>query len=281
MSSPAVSSGGVPAEIIRGAPPTPLLRLLTAVAARGRRFAGLAVLLVAWQVCASRGLLGAATPPPTQVIETGFDLIRSGELPVHLLASLERVAKGLSLGLSAGLVLGLAAGLFKVAEDVIDAPLQALRMLPHLALVPVFIIWFGIGETAKVALITIGPIFPLYLNVFHGIRGVDERLVESAHSCGVRGLELVRKVILPGALPQILVGLRQSLGIGWLSLVVAEMTATTSGIGFLVTDAKEFLRTDVVFVVLVVYALLGLSTDLAVRAIERKALAWRRGLVAR
>jgi len=178
-------------------------------------------------------------------------------------------------------VLGLAAGLFKVAEDVIDAPLQALRMLPHLALVPVFIIWFGIGETAKVALITIGPIFPMYLNVFHGIRGVDERLVESARSCGVRGLELVRKVILPGALPQILVGLRQSLGIGWLSLVVAEMTATTSGIGFLVTDAKEFLRTDVVFVVLVVYALLGLSTDLAVRAIERKTLAWRRGLVAR
>ena len=180
-----------------------------------------------------------------------------------------------------GLVLGLAAGLFKVAEDVIDAPLQALRMLPHLALVPVFIIWFGIGETAKVALITIGPIFPMYLNVFHGIRGVDERLVESARSCGVRGLELVRKVILPGALPQILVGLRQSLGIGWLSLVVAEMTATTSGIGFLVTDAKEFLRTDVVFVVLVVYALLGLATDLLVRAIERKALAWRRGLVAR
>lgn len=281
MSSPAVSSGGAPADIIRGTPPTFAPRLLTAVAARGRRLIGLAVLLVAWQVGASRGLLGAATPPPTQVLEAGADLIRSGELPVHLLASLERVAKGLSLGLSIGLVLGLAAGLFKIAEDIIDAPLQALRMLPHLALVPVFIIWFGIGETAKVALITIGPIFPLYINVFHGIRGVDERLVESARSCGVRGFELIRKVILPGALPQILVGLRQSLGIGWLSLVVAEMTATTSGIGFLVTDAKEFLRTDVVFVVLVVYALLGLATDLAVRAIERKALAWRRGLVAR
>ncbi|GGM58607.1 ABC transporter permease [Thermopolyspora flexuosa] len=280
MSSPAVTSG-VPADLIRGAPPTSPARLLAAAAARGRRLVGLAVLLVAWQVCASQGLLGAATPPPSQVLAAGAELIRSGELPVHLLASLERVAKGLSLGLTAGLVLGLAAGLFRLAEDVIDAPLQALRMLPHLALVPVFIIWFGIGETAKVALITIGPIFPLYINVFHGIRGVDERLVESARSCGVTGLALVRKVILPGALPQILVGLRQSLGIGWLSLVVAEMTATTSGIGFLVTDAKEFLRTDVVFVVLVVYALLGLATDLLVRAIERKALAWRRGLVAR
>ncbi|HLU73021.1 MAG TPA: ABC transporter permease [Nonomuraea sp.] len=276
MSSPAVSSG-VPADVIRGAPPAFVPRL----AARGRRLIGLTVLLAVWQIGASRGLLGAATPPPTQVLEAGAELIRSGELPVHLLASLERVAKGLSLGLTAGLLLGLAAGLFKVAEDVIDAPLQALRMLPHLALVPVFIIWFGIGETAKVALITIGPIFPLYINVFHGIRGVDERIVESARSCGVRGLALVRKVMLPGALPQILVGLRQSLGVGWLSLVVAEMTATTAGIGFLVTDAKEFLRTDVVFVVLVVYALLGLTTDLAVRAIERKTLGWRRGLVAR
>src|SRR5690606_35291226 len=243
MSSPAVSSG-VPADVIRGAPPAFVPRL----AARGRRLIGLTVLLAVWQIGASRGLLGAATPPPTQVLEAGAELIRSGELPVHLLASLERVAKGLSLGLTAGLLLGLAAGLFKVAEDVIDAPLQALRMLPHLALVPVFIIWFRIGATSKVALNTIEPIFPLYINVFHGIRGVDERIVESARSCGVRGLALVRKVMLPGALPQILVGLRQSLGVGWLSLVVAEMTATTAGIGFLVTDAKEFLRTDVVFV---------------------------------
>lgn len=281
MSSPAVPSGTVPAKAIRGAPPTFAPRLLTALTARGRRLIGLAVILAAWQAGASRGLLGAATPPPSQVLETGVELIRSGELPVHLLASLERVAKGLSIGLTAGLMLGLAAGLLRIAEDVIDAPLQALRMLPHLALVPVFIIWFGIGETSKIALIAIGPIFPLYINVFHGIRGVDERIVESARSCGVRGLALIRRVILPGALPQILVGLRQSLGIGWLSLVVAEMTATTSGIGFLVNDAKEFLRTDVVFVVLVVYALLGLATDLAVRAIERKALGWRRGLVAR
>ncbi|MEV5410615.1 ABC transporter permease [Thermopolyspora sp. NPDC052614] len=276
-----MSSPSVPAKAIRGAPPTFAPKLLTSVATRGRRLIGLAVILAAWQIAASRGLLGAATPPPSQVIEAGADLIRSGELQVHLLASLERVAKGLSIGLTAGLVLGLAAGLLRVAEDVIDAPLQALRMLPHLALVPVFIIWFGIGETSKIALIAIGPIFPLYINVFHGIRSVDERIVESARSCGVRGLGLIRRVILPGALPQILVGLRQSLGIGWLSLVVAEMTATTSGIGFLVNDAKEFLHTDVVFVVLVVYALLGLTTDLAVRAIERKALGWRRGLVAR
>ncbi len=248
---------------------------------RARRLAGLAVIVAAWQITASRGLLGPTTPPPTQVVSAALELIRSGALPHHLLTSLGRVAKGLAIGVPAGLVLGLAAGLVRLAEDIIDAPVQALRMLPHLALVPVFIIWFGIGETGKIALIAIGPIFPLYLNVFHGIRGVDRRIVEAAGSCGLRGLGLIRRVVLPGALPQILVGLRQALGIGWLSLVVAEQTATTAGIGFLVTDAKEFLRTDVVFVVLVVYALLGLASDLAVRAVETRALAWRRGLVAR
>ncbi|GIJ04467.1 sulfonate ABC transporter, permease protein SsuC [Spirilliplanes yamanashiensis] len=230
-----------------------------------------------WQVGATAGWLGSTTPAPLDVVRAGGELVATGELAHHLGVSLTRVAKGLAIGLTVGLVLGLAAGLLRLAEDVVDAPIQALRMLPHLALVPIFIIWFGIGETSKIALIAIGPIFPLYLNVLHGIRGVDERIVESARSCGVGRLGLIRRVILPGALPQILVGLRQALGIGWLTLVVAEQTATTSGIGFLMNDAREFLRTDVIFVVLVLYALLGLATDLTVRLVERRALAWRRG----
>jgi len=250
------------------------------ITTRGRRLIGPAVILALWQLGASQGWMGASIPPPTQVWTAALELIGTGELQHHLAASLVRVAKGLALGLAAGLVLGLAAGLSRLFEDLVDGPMQALRMLPHLALVPVFIIWFGIGETAKVALITIGPLFPLYINVFHGIRAVDQRFVESARTCGVEGIALIRKVILPGALPQILVGLRQALGIGWLSLVVAEQTATTAGIGFLITDAKEFLRTDVVFVVLTVYALLGLATDLFVRTLERHALAWRRGFTA-
>ncbi|RBQ16406.1 ABC transporter permease [Spongiactinospora rosea] len=270
-----------PPEPRQGGPASPAVRAAGVLAVRGRRLVGLAAILVIWQVGASRGWLGANTPPPTRVWSAAVELISTGELQHHLGASLVRVAKGLAIGLTAGLVLGLMAGLVRLFEDLIDAPIQALRMLPHLALVPVFIIWFGIGETAKVALITIGPIFPLYINVFHGIKGLDDRLIESARSCGVNGLALIRRVILPGALPQILVGLRQALGIGWLSLVVAEQTATTSGIGFLVTDAKEFLRTDVVFVVLAVYALLGLATDLLVRALERYALAWRRGYTAK
>lgn len=244
---------------------------------QARRLSGLAVIVAFWQYAAPRGWLGSTTPAPTDVWAAAVELIRTGELQAHLLVSLERVAKGLAFGLTAGLLLGMLAGLVKAGEDVVDAPIQALRMLPHLALVPLFIIWFGIGETEKIALITIGPIFPLYINVLHGIRGVDERYVESARSCGLGTFGLIRRVILPGAVPQIFVGVRQALGIGWLSLVVAEQTATTRGIGFLMNDAREFLRTDIIFVVLVVYAALGLLTDQIVRLVERRTLAWRRG----
>jgi sulfonate transport system permease protein len=284
MSPSVLDRTGVSREPVLADPPPPtdglpesrgrrLVRRLTPA----RRATGLVAVLVLWQVGATAGWLGTTTPTPTDVLNAAKELVASGELAHHLGVSLSRVAKGLSIGLTAGLLLGLAAGLLRLAEDLVDAPIQSLRMLPHLALVPIFIIWFGIGETSKIALIAIGPIFPLYLNVLHGIRGVDERLVESARSCGVGRLGLILRVILPGALPQILVGLRQALGLGWLSLVVAEQTATTAGVGFLMNDAREFLRTDVIFVVLVIYALLGLATDLFVRLIERRALAWRRG----
>jgi sulfonate transport system permease protein len=258
-------------------PPEPRWRLVARRLTPARRITGLVAVLILWQIGASAGWLGTTTPSPTDVVTAARELAGTGELAHHLGVSLTRVAKGLAIGLTAGLLLGLAAGLLRLAEDLVDAPIQSLRMLPHLALVPIFIIWFGIGETSKIALIAIGPIFPLYLNVLHGIRGVDERIVESARSCGVGRIGLIFRVILPGALPQILVGLRQALGLGWLSLVVAEQTATTSGVGFLMNDAREFLRTDVIFVVLVIYALLGLATDLFVRLIERRALAWRRG----
>ncbi|WP_110945561.1 ABC transporter permease [Streptomyces avicenniae] len=244
---------------------------------RLRRVSGLVAVLLLWWLGTERGWLGATTPSPAAVWDAGVDLIRSGEYGEHLAVSLERVARGLAIGIPLGVLLGLLAGLTRSVEDVIDAPIQAFRMLPHLALAPVFIIWFGIGETSKTMLILIGPIFPLYINVLHGIRGVDNRLVEAARSCGLGRWGLTRRVILPGALPQIFVGLRQALGIGWLTLVVAEQTATTSGIGYLMTDAREFLRTDVMFVVLVTYALLGVLSDLLVRLLERRALAWRRG----
>ncbi|UGT43275.1 ABC transporter permease [Nocardia yamanashiensis] len=241
-----------------------------------RKSSGLVLVLVLWQLGA-RGWLGPTTPAPTEVLEAGRELVASGELWRHLAASSRRVGVGLAIGIAIGLVLGAAAGLFRLAEDLVNGPLQALRMLPTLALVPVFIIWFGIGDPFKIALIIVAPIFPIYLNVLAGIRGVDRRLVEAAESLGLNRWQLTTRIILPGALPQILVGLRQSLGLGWLTLVVAEMQTTPVGLGFLMNDAKEFLRTDQIFLVLVIYALLGLLTDLFVRALERRFLAWRTG----
>jgi sulfonate transport system permease protein len=244
---------------------------------RLRRLSGLVAVVVLWQVLAARGLLGSMTPTPWQVATAGWDLAKSGDLFSNLLVSLSRVGRGLAIGLSAGLVLGLVSGLSRLGEDVVDAPVQALRMLPAVALAPIFIIWFGLGETSKVALISIAPLFPLYINVLGGIRGVDNRLVESARSCGVGRWGLIRRVILPGALPQVFIGLRQSLGVAWIVLVVAEQTATTSGLGVILSDAKDALRIDIMFVVVVVYALLGLATDVLVRSLERRFLAWRRG----
>ncbi|RRQ29404.1 ABC transporter permease [Rhodococcus sp. Eu-32] len=241
-----------------------------------RQSSGLVLILVLWQLGA-RGWLGATTPAPSEVLEAGWDLIRTGELWQHLLASTRRVVIGLSIGIAIGLVLGAAAGLLRVAEDLVNAPIQVLRMMPALALVPVFIIWFGIGDSFKIALIIVAPIFPIYLNVLAGIRGVDRKLVEAAQSLGLGRVELVRRIVLPAALPQIFVGLRQALGIGWLALVVAEMQTTPVGLGFLMNDAKEFLRTDQIFLVLVIYAILGLLTDVFVRVLEHRFLSWRTG----
>jgi sulfonate transport system permease protein len=151
--------------------------------------------------------------------------------------------------------------------------------LPFLALVPLFILWFGIGETPKIALVALGAAFPIYLNLFSGIRGVEPKLAEMGRVFGLKRAGLIRHVILPAALPAALVGLRYSLGVAWLSLVVAEQVNARSGIGYMINDARDFLRTDVILVGLVLYALLGLTADMLVRALERRLLAWRPQLV--
>jgi sulfonate transport system permease protein len=149
------------------------------------------------------------------------------------------------------------------------------RTMPHLALVPLFILWFGIGETPKIALVALGSLFPIYLNLVAGIRGVDPKLIESARVLRLSRAELIREVILPGALPNFLVGLRYAVGVAWLSLVVGEQINADSGIGFMMMDAREFLRTDIILVGLLIYAVLGLLTDQAVRELERRTLVWR------
>jgi sulfonate transport system permease protein len=150
-----------------------------------------------------------------------------------------------------------------------------LRTLPHLALVPLFILWFGIGEMPKLVLVALGSMFPVYLNLFGAIRGVDRKLIEAARICGLNRARIITQVILPGALPGLLVGIRYALGVAWLSLVVAEQINADAGIGYLINDARDFLRTDVIVVGLVIYALFGLGADALIRAIERRALAWR------
>ncbi|MDS1116450.1 ABC transporter permease [Gordonia westfalica] len=287
LSTPPGVVGAVPTAPATEATPassTPRSRRLsvsrTKVTRALRQSIGLILVVAIWQLGA-RDWLGATTPAPTEVVTAGWELIRTGELWTHLAASGRRVAIGLAVGIAIGAVLGAAAGLFKVAEDLVNAPVQVLRMMPAVALVPVFIIWFGIGDEFKIALIIVAPIFPIYLNVVAGIRGVDQKLIEAAESLELNRFELIRYIVLPGALPQIFVGLRQALGIGWLVLVVAEMQTTPVGLGFLMNDAKEYLRTDQIFLVLVIYAILGLLTDIAVRLLERRFLSWRNGFEGR
>ena len=223
-------------------------------------------------------------PPPSTVWHTAVTLITTnsaayGTLQGGMLISLQRMAIGFALGGMAGILLAVIAGLSRLGENAVDPLMQMLRTVPLFGLIPVFIVWFGIGELPKVALIALGAAIPLYLNTYAGVRGVDGRLAELGRSLGLRRREMVRYIILPGGLPQVLVGLRQSLGVAWLALVVAEQVNANAGLGFIISQATQFLRNDVIFVALAVYCVLGLLTDALVRLLERRALVWRRGLL--
>jgi sulfonate transport system permease protein len=250
-----------------------------------RRCVSPLVLLGIWQLASSTGIVGAQKlPSPATVWGTAVHLVTTdtaayGTLQGAMTASLERMAIGFSLGAAAALVLGTVAGLSRLGEHALDPPMQMIRTLPLFGLVPVFIIWFGIGQLPKVLLIALAATVPLYLNIYAGIRGVDAKLGELAQVLGLRRFEFIRHVVLPGALPQGLVGLRQSLGAAWLALVVAEQLNVSNGLGFMISQATQFLQDDVIFVVLLVYTFLGLLTDALVRLVERRALVWRRGLL--
>jgi sulfonate transport system permease protein len=238
------------------------------------------VLLSLWELGSMSGLIPAHTlAAPHRVLGTFASLLGSNELLENLLVSFGRALAGLSIGVSLGTLLALCAGLSRDGELAVDSPVQMLRTLPTLALSPLFIVWFGIGEAPKVALIAFGTLFPIYLNLYGGIRGVDVRLVEAAKSFGLTRRELISEVILPGALPSFLVGLRYALSVSILILVVAEQINASRGLGFLINNARDFMRTDVIVVCLMVYAALGLGADYIVRALERRALAWRPSLI--
>jgi sulfonate transport system permease protein len=239
-----------------------------------------AVLLLLWELGSRSGLIPERTlAAPSAVIATMVDMILSGELPSNLVVSFWRAAFGLGIGVSLGVILGLLAGLSRVGEAAVDPVMQIKRTIPVVALAPLFIVWFGIGETPKIALIAFATLFPIYLNLYNGIRGVDVRLLDAARSFGLSRVDQIIHVILPGAMPSLLVGLRYALSIAIILLVIAEQINASSGLGFLINNARDFMRTDIIVVCLMVYALLGLAADFIVRLVERRALAWRPSLV--
>ncbi|WP_017938134.1 aliphatic sulfonate ABC transporter permease SsuC [Zestomonas thermotolerans] len=232
-------------------------------------------LLSTWQLAVSTGWLSSRIlPAPSAVFAAGVELVGSGELWQHLAISGWRALVGLAIGGGLGLLLGFITGLSKWGERLLDSSVQMLRNVPHLALIPLVILWFGIDESAKIFLVALGTLFPIYLNTYHGIRSIDAGLVEMARSYGLSGFALFRQVILPGALPSILVGVRFALGFMWLTLIVAETISASSGIGYLAMNAREFLQTDVVVLAILLYAVLGKLADLAARGLERVWLRW-------
>ncbi|QGZ54855.1 aliphatic sulfonate ABC transporter permease SsuC [Paraburkholderia acidiphila] len=272
-------------SVVRAAPargsvsPGGALRAVrTFVRASRRRLAPwllpLAVLVI-WEVAAKSGALSTRVlPEPLAVLRAAWSLIESGEMWADVRVSTWRALSGFAIGGGIGLVLGLATGLFKPVETALDSTVQMVRNIPALAMIPLVILWFGIGEEAKVFLVALGVFFPVYVNTFHGIRSVDANLVEMARSYGLKGFPLYREVILPGALPSILVGVRFALGLMWVTLIVAETISAQSGIGYMTMNAREFLQTDVVVVGILLYAALGKLADWLAKSIERVALRW-------
>lgn len=233
------------------------------------------LLIVIWQLLVQFNLLSTRIlPAPTDVLAAGVRLALSGELLRHIAVSSWRAILGFLVGGSIGLVLGVLTGVFALAQKLLDTSIQMLRNIPHLSLIPLVILWFGIGEEAKLFLVALGVMFPIYLNTSHGIRTVDPGLIEMGKVYGLRPAALFWQIILPGALPSILVGVRYALGIMWLTLIVAETIAADSGIGYMAMNAREFIQTDVVVLSILLYALLGKLADAAARVLEERWLQW-------
>jgi sulfonate transport system permease protein len=232
-------------------------------------------LIAIWEAASRLGEIPAnVLPAPSDVVAAAIRLARSGELWANIWVSTLRALSGFVVGGGIGLALGLANGLSSLSERLTDTTLQMVRNIPHLAMIPLVILWFGIDEEAKLFLVALGVFFPIYINTLHGIRGVDPQLVEMGRVYGMSSRRLFFRVILPGALPSIFVGLRYALGIMWLTLIVAETISASSGIGYMAMQAREFLLVDVVVLSIVIYALLGKLADTVARLLERVSLQW-------
>lgn len=233
------------------------------------------LLLLIWQLLSMRGVIPSRIlPAPTAIAESGIHLARTGELWTHLSVSAARAGSGFLIGGSLGLIFGVLTGLLKRAELLLDSSFQMLRNIPPLAMIPLVILWFGIGEEARVFLVALGVFFPVYLNTFNGIRTIDPGLLEMGRVYGLSPWQIVSDIVLPGATPSILVGVRFSLGVAWIILIVGEQIAANSGIGYLAMNAREFMQTDIIVFSIILYALLGKFSDSLARWLEHKLLPW-------
>ncbi|KUO13871.1 ABC transporter permease [Streptomyces sp. DSM 15324] len=243
------------------------------------RLAGPLLLVALWAAASAAGRLDpGAIPAPWTVLATGARLWTDGTLPTDVLTSLERAGYGFAIGLTAGVALALASGLSRTGEALIDGTVQLNRAIPVLGLIPLFILWLGIGETFKIAIIAIVVYIPIYLNTHAALSGIDHRFVELAEVQGLSRLQFVRQIVIPGALPGFFVGLRLGVTGSWLGLVVLEQINATSGLGYLMFQAQNYGRSDVILVGLLIYGVFGLVSDSAVRLVERRVLSWRRTL---
>lgn len=234
-----------------------------------------ALVLGGWEVGSHLGLISTQIlPRPSAVLAKAWTLMLTGELFLHLGVSGLRAVTGLAIGGSLGFALGLANGLSRRSALLTDTTVQMIRNIPILALIPLVIIWFGVGEMARLFLVAISVFFPIYINTFHGVRNVDPQLIEMGRAYGMSRRALFLKVVFPGALPSIFVGLRYALGLMWFVLVVAETLAANAGLGYMAMQAREFMMLDVVVLSILLYALLGKLADLITRALEVRALAW-------
>ncbi|MEI3612279.1 aliphatic sulfonate ABC transporter permease SsuC [Pseudogracilibacillus sp. SO30301A] len=233
------------------------------------------LLLVCWQYLSWVGIIPQRIlPAPLEVLQAAITLLSTGELYEHILVSLGRALTGFLIGGSIGFFLGLFNGISKYSELLFDTSIQMLRNIPHLALIPLVILWFGIDETSKIFLVALGVLFPIYINTYHGIKSVDKDLIEMGRAYGLKGKALFFIVILPGAMSSILVGIRFSLGVMWLTLIVAETISTHAGIGYMAMNAREFMQMDVIVLSIVLYALFGKLSDIIAKYFEERLLKW-------
>lgn len=233
------------------------------------------LIVVIWELAARVGWIEPQVlPAPSSVAVTAWNLARNGDLFVHLGVSLLRAASGFLIGGAIGLALGVLVGFSQLAQALIDRSIQMVRAIPFLAMLPLVIVWFGVGEGAKIFLVALAVLFPVYINTMLGIRQIDPKLMELAKVIGMKWPAVVRRIILPGAMPAILTGVRYALAHAWLALVIAETLATTKGIGFLAMDAREFLQTNVILLTMIIYAIIGVIADALVRSLEARFLSW-------